>query len=133
MPVQVFEHPAGLGQYTEPPGMFKKGYGDWTQYRKLPQAIEVDFHYSDFGPKDVPYDEAMDAVWTTAFEAIQKAYNQGVQYVIFRHGWSTSRIGKTTTRSQIRKLMRSHDATPYIRRSACIQHESVFVAAIRPS
>ena len=113
--------------------MFKKGYGDWTQYRKLPQAIEVDFHYSDFGPREVPYDEAMDAVWTTAFEAIQKAYNQGVQYVIFRHGWSTSRRGNTTTRSQIRKLMRSRDATPYIRRSACIQHESVFVAAIRPS
>jgi hypothetical protein len=79
-----------------------------------------------------PYWERMDSVWDRALEALEKAQEQGVSYVLFTHGWSTSSPGKTTARSQVRKLMRSPTATPYILRSECIQHESVFVAAIRP-
>src|SRR5262249_34166107 len=111
--------------------MFKKGSGNWTQYRRLPKSIEVDFHYSESGPRNIPYWEAMDTVWGKAFDALEQAYHQGVRYVIFTHGSSTSRPGRTTARSQIRKLMRSPAATPYIRRSECIQHETVFVTAIR--
>ena len=69
--------------------------------------------------------------WQKAFEALKDAYQQGLSYVIFTHGHSTSRPGQTTARSQIRKLMRSKSATPYMIRSESIQHESVFVAAIR--
>lgn len=112
--------------------MFKKGSGDWVQYRKLPKSTEVDFHHSDYGPRNIPYGEAMNNVWEQAFEALTRAYQQGLRYVIFTHGASTSRPGKTTARSQIRNLMRSRAATPYIRRSECIQHKIVFVAAIRP-
>src|SRR5262249_39802350 len=112
--------------------MFKKGSGNWTQYRQLPNSFEVDFHDAEHRPRRIPYWEAMDNVWGEAFEALERAYHQGVRYVIFTHGSSTSRPGRTTARSQIRKLMRSRHATPYIRRSECIQHETVFVAAIRP-
>src|ERR1035437_9916430 len=51
---------------------------------------------------------------------------------MFLHGWSTSRPGNTTSRSQVRKLMQSKESTPYIVRRDCIQHDTVFVAAIRP-
>ena len=110
--------------------MFKKGFGDWTQYRKLPNSREVDLH---FGQREEGlFRENMDQNYDLALRELTEAQQQGVQYVIFLHGSSTSRPGKTTTRSQVRKLMRSPAATPYIRRGECIQHESIFVAAIRP-
>jgi hypothetical protein len=111
--------------------MFKKGYGNWTQYRNLQPSIEVDFHYSQRERREIPYWEAMQHVRNVALEALKEAYREGVKYVIFTHGSSTSHLGTTTARSQVRGLMRSKDATPYIRRSECIQHETVFVAAIR--
>lgn len=111
--------------------MLKEDSGDWTRYRSLPKLIEVDFHNSAYGRRDVPYSKAMENSRSKALEALVDAYQQGFQYVLFTHGKSTSRPGRTTARSQIRKLMRSRDATPYILRSECIQHESVFVAAIR--
>jgi len=109
--------------------VFKKGSGNWTQYRDLPK---IDLHYSDRRSRDVPYGEAMEEVRVLVLKEITEAQQQGKQYVIFAHGWSTSRPGKTTARSQVRKLVRSADATPFILRGECIQHESVFVAAIRP-
>jgi hypothetical protein len=113
--------------------MFKKGSGSWTQYRQLPSLIEIDFHHSGYEPREMPYEEAMGNVWHDALEALRTAYQQGKRYVLFTHGSSTSRPGKTTARSQVRGLMRSKEATPYICRSECIQHETVFVAAIRPN
>lgn len=112
--------------------MFKAGSGNWTQYRQLPDVIEVDFHYSEYGTRQVPYEDAMSDIGADALKALQSAYQQGKRYVLFTHGSSTSRPGKTTARSEIRGLMRSKEATPYICRSECIQHNSVFVAAIRP-
>jgi hypothetical protein len=111
---------------------FQKGTGNWTQYRKVSPAMEVDFHYSSMGEREVPYWEAMGAVWEEALESLKKAQRTGLSYVIFRHGSSTSGPGITTARSMVRGLMRSKDSTPYILRSKCIQHHSVFVAAIRP-
>ena len=75
----------------------------------------------------------MEAVREKALDALEKAYRAGLAYVIFRHGSSTSRLGTTTARSQVRGLMRSKDATPFIIRSQCTQHYSVFVAVIRPN
>lgn len=112
---------------------FQKGRGDWVQYRTLPNLNEVDFHWSDNGPREVDYYEGMGQVYKVALESIERAYESGeTQYVMFTHGWSTSRPGRTTSRSVIRGLMRSKAATPYICRKECIQHGSVFVSAIRP-
>ena len=109
---------------------FKRESGNWTQYRKLPSVVEVDFHLSEHGPR-LPYWEAMGQVHQTALESLKAAQEAGNRYVLFTHGWSTSRLGKTTARSEVRSLMRSPEATPYIIRRECIQHDSVFVAAIK--
>jgi len=74
----------------------------------------------------------MEKVYQDSLRALQRAQDEGYDYVLFTHGRSTSRRGKTTSRSQVRKLMRSPDATPYVLRSESIQHPSVFVAAIKP-
>ena len=111
--------------------MFKKETGDWTRYRQLAPNVEIDFHYLDQGRREIPYWEAMDKVSAETLAALKDAYERGIPYVIFTHGRSTSRLGKTTARSQVRNVMRSSDATPYVIRSSCIQHDSVFVAAIR--
>lgn len=111
--------------------IFKDENGNWVEYRKLPDLLELDFHCNDgygFGS----YWENMNDVADQALAALRRAQEEGKAYVLFTHGSSTSRIGKTTARSQVRKVMRSKDATPYIIRSQCIQHYSVFVAAVRP-
>ena len=112
--------------------LFKREYGNWTEYRKLPGVIEVDFHFSQDGPSYHDYYESMAEVRQIAFANLKRAYEDSeIKYVLFTHGWSTSRRGTTTSRSEIRGLMRSPDATPYIDRKRCMQHDSVFVAAIR--
>ena len=112
--------------------MFKQEIGDWKEYREYPNSIEVDLHHSEFGRREISYEEAMRNVWEETLSALQSAYEKGLSYVIFTHGRFTSRPGRTTARSQVRKLMRSKDTTPYIIKKECIQHPSVFVAAIRP-
>jgi len=117
-------------------GPFQRGFGDWTQYRQLPSLMEADFHCSEYGrregPREMPYEDVMFDARDDALEALKAAQEQGIRYVLFTYGASTSRPGKTTARSQVRGLMRSKEATPYICRRECIQHETVFVAAIRP-
>ena len=114
--------------------MFKIGTGNWTQYRG-DGVMEVDFHWAEKGsqwePKP-PYHERMAGVYSTTLRALENAYQNGVERIIFIHGWSTSRPGKETSRSVVRGVMRSKHATPYICRRECIQHETVCVAAIRP-
>jgi hypothetical protein len=111
--------------------MFKEGLGEWAQYRQLQPLREVDFHYEGRGRRTIPYWDAMANIRQETYTALERAYNEGIRYVLFTHGSSTSRLGKTTARSQVRGVMRSREATPFIQRSQCIQHESVFVAAIR--
>jgi len=110
---------------------FKIEYGDWIRYRKLPNHIEIDYHYDKNMYPEKSYYEIMDDVYTGALKIIKQAQDEGKDYVIFTHGHSTSRIGITTSRSQIRKLMRDKSVTPYIVRKQSIQHDSVFVAAIK--
>lgn len=110
---------------------FKNESGNWTAYRELPGVTEIDFHRSD-EPSEHSYWEAMDLVRAETLASLKWAQANGKRYLLIRHGHSTSHQGTTTSRSQVRGLMRSPDATPYILRSQSIQHYSVFVAAIRP-
>jgi hypothetical protein len=109
--------------------------GDWKRYREqfaLTSADEVDLH---FGRRDrrTRYDEVMSDVAALVEERLREAQKNGRPYVMFVHGWSTSRPGQTTARSAVREFMRSPDATPLIERSGCIQHDTVFVAKVRPA
>jgi hypothetical protein len=121
---------------------FAMEHGDWGKYRELPGVCEYDFHRAEtgppeigppeIGPPEIDYQSAMASVRDDALNELRKAHaNRACQYLLLRHGHSTSRLGKTTTRSVIRSLMRSPDATPYIDRAKCIQHQSVFVAALK--
>ena len=65
-------------------------------------------------------------------EALRVAQAEGFQYVMFRHGYSTSGPFQTTARSIVRANMRSKEATPFIIKNQSMQHNAVFVAAIRP-
>jgi hypothetical protein len=105
--------------------------GNWTQFRKLPLCIEVDFHRSEYGPRKVPYEEAMADVRQDALDAILRAYAMGLRYVLLTHGSSTSRPGQTTARSEIRALMRGTEVSRYVVKKECVQHQSCFVVAIR--
>ena len=109
---------------------FKYGILNWVEYRKWPDLVERDFHWMN-EPNTGLYHENMEAVWNSALQALIDAQKNGKKFVLFTHGGSTSRMGKTTSRSQVRKLMRSPAATPYIVRRDCIEQDTVFVAAIR--
>jgi len=113
----------------------KQGRGDWRQYRDSLEGpvIEVDFHRSDCGPREIPYEQAMSEVESDTLDALKRAFDMGLAHAIFCHGHSTSSLGRTTARSVIRGLMRGAYATAYIVRRDCIQHDSVFVASIRPN
>jgi hypothetical protein len=110
--------------------MFIRGVGNWVEYRELQNLQEIDFHPAGQDPGGAYY-ENMAAVRERALSGLIEAQANGFSYLLFKHGWSTSHRGKTTSRSQVRSLMRSKEATPFIIRSRCIQHYSVFVAAIR--
>ncbi|WP_139052935.1 hypothetical protein [Thiocapsa marina] len=116
--------------------MFIKGQGSWSAYQSLPGVVVVDFHHDYREPRElgppIPYYEKMANVSERTIDALQKAINNpSTRYVLFTHGSSTSRLGKTTARSQVRKIMRSKTATPFICRKQCIQHETVFLASIK--
>jgi len=109
---------------------WKQEEGEWTEYRRLPLCVEVDFHRA-WREDRTTYRDGMVEVGNDAFAAIETAHRFGLKYVIFTHGRSTSGPGKTTARSMVRELMRSPASTPFIQRRDCIQHPSCFVAAIR--
>ena len=110
---------------------FKYAFRNWVEYRALlADMLECDFHWANETSTGL-YHENMQAVWDAALKALINAQAAGKKYVMFTHGGSTSRIGKTTSRSQVRKLMRSKEATPYLFRRDCIEQDTVFIAAIR--
>ncbi len=86
---------------------------NWVEYRQLPGVYEVDFHYCDFGPREVPYGEAMANVKEMTLKALKEARADPlIQYVLFRHGSSTSGPFRETARSVVRRVMRSKESTP---------------------
>jgi hypothetical protein len=110
-----------------------KRTGGWTSFRAefgLTRENEIDLH---FGRRDLntSYENAMADVATLVETKLIEAQKAGCPYLMFIHGWSTSRRGKTTARSIVRRFMRSKAATPLIERSGCIQHETVFIAKIQ--
>jgi len=112
----------------------KREQGNWVHYRErfgLSKEDEVDLH---LGPRDrrVRYDEVMGDVERLVKERLRDAQQNGRPYLMFIHGWSTSRPGQATARSIVRGFMRSREATPFIVKAHSIQHETVFVAKIRP-
>jgi hypothetical protein len=92
---------------------------------------EVDLH---FGRREwgVEYQDVMADIDRLVREKVREAQESGRPYLMFIHGWSTSRPGQTTARSIVRGFMRSKDATSFIVKAGCIQHETVFIAKIRP-
>jgi hypothetical protein len=113
--------------------MFKHEGVNWVEYRsrfQLKTEDEVDLH---LGKRDceTPYWDAMAEITNIVRSSLQEAQRNGRPYVMFIHGWSTSRLGKTTAGSQVRSFMRSKEATQLIDRAKCIQHYTVFVAKIR--
>jgi hypothetical protein len=90
-----------------------------------------DLHFGERDPQ-FSFSDVMAEVIDVVEGRLKHAQNTVRQYFMFIHGWSTSRRGKTTARSQVRKFMRSSAATPLIDRNNCIQHDTVFVAKIRP-
>jgi len=114
---------------------FTVGRGPWTQYRSqlsLSDSDEVNLHFGKRDPSLMSFKEAMAGVTALVVASLEQARRLRRPYVMFIHGRSTSRRGKTTARSQVRNFMRSKDATPLIDRSGCIQHETVFVAKLKP-
>ena len=110
---------------------FKYAVRNWVEYRQLPDLVEQDFHWVGDDSAG-SYHENMQTVLAVALNGLIAAQAAGKKYVLFTHGGSTSRPGMTTSRSQVRKLMGSKEATPYIIRRECIHQSTVFVAAIRP-
>ena len=109
--------------------MFQDAYGPWPKIAKGPQ---YDFHRS--GQNDGrSYDDHMHDVYEETLNTLKRACEHGLDFITFIHGNSTSGIGKRTSRSVIRELMRSKEATPYIVRKECIQHETIFVACLKPN
>lgn len=109
---------------------FKEVGGPWHELRRN-ECREIDFHRGRRDPS-LPYMEAMSQVWGESLDALRSAYEDGCPYVLIGHGYSTSRPFHVTARSHVRRLMHSPDATPYIDRSRCLQHNACFLAAIRP-
>ena len=116
--------------------MFKQGLGNWTHYRwqfSLEAEDEIDLHFGKRERSSMSYEEAMAQVAELVENSLRQAREKGRSHIMFVHGWSTS-VGwkRTTARSVVRGFMRSKSATPLIERKSCIQHESVFVAKLRP-
>ncbi len=108
-----------------------KESGNWTEFRnRFAGLMEVDLHFGrrDFG---TGHEEVMSDVEDLVKASLAKAQDTGRPYVMFIHGWSTSKPGQTTARSVVRKFMRSKQATPFINRSECIVHPTVFIAKLR--
>jgi hypothetical protein len=113
---------------------FQIGRGPWRQYRSqfsLSASDEINLHFGKRDPSSMSFQEAMAGVTDIVEAALEEARRKRRPYVMFIHGSSTSRRGKTTARSQVRNFMRSKYATPLIERSGCIQHETAFVAKLK--
>ncbi len=52
--------------------------GDWTRFRKLPGAIEVDFQPNERGGERRPTLERMDQVYGKALDALKRARKMGL-------------------------------------------------------
>jgi hypothetical protein len=110
---------------------FRKGWDNWESYRR-PDCLEVDLHFGKRDPLVKSFAQAMAEITELVERTLREAQQDGRPYIMFIHGRSTSRRGKVTARSQVRGFMRSPKATPLVQRDQCIQHETIFLAKVRP-
>jgi hypothetical protein len=111
--------------------MFTIFEGDWGNLvATLPGLMRVDLHFGRGGPGQ--FRNNMAEVYEIVVAALKESQEKGFRYVLFTHGYSTSRPGKTTARSVVRGTMRSKEATPFIIKNKSIQHYSVFIAVVKP-
>ena len=113
---------------------FQVGRGPWRQYRSqfsLFESDEINLHFGKRDPSSMSFQEAMANVTDIVVASLKEARRKRRCYVMFIHGSSTSRRGRTTVRSQVRNFMRSKNATTLIDRNGCIQHDTVFIAKLK--
>lgn len=111
---------------------------NWTDFRNFEgRILEVDYH---IGSADLPDDMGQQHYWykvgawhELSWQTLEKAQREGYDWVLFRHGHSTSRPGSTTARSVVRGILRDKASTPYILRSRSYQKSSVYMAKVRPA
>ena len=101
---------------------------NWGEWQGRTDVKTVDFHW---GKRQGIFWEWAAEVYEMATEALKTAQAEGLSYVLFKHGSSTSDAGKTTARSIVRAIVRSKEATPYIVRRDTIQARSSLLVAIR--
>src|SRR5262245_36202536 len=97
--------------------MFSRENGDWKHFRarfSLAPSDEIDLHFGRRDPRITRYVNIMAEVRELVEQSLKIAQQNGRLYVMFVHGGSTSRPGKTTARSVVRGFMRSTDATPLV-------------------
>ena len=115
--------------------IWKSSNGNWTDFRQqfnLTRDDEIDLHFGRRDGSVMTYDEAMGGIGERVRAALQNGQNKGRPYIMFVQRPINVAPGKTTARSIVRQFMRSSEATPYIERRGSIQHETVFVARIKP-
>lgn len=108
---------------------FIRAEGDWQALRERPGLMEVDLHFGRGEPGS--FRNNMAEVGDIVRSSLREAQKNGVKFVMFRHGYSTSGPFQTTARSIVRAIMRSKESTPFVIKAKSIQHRSVFIAAIR--
>ena len=109
---------------------FKTGRGDGREWKEIPKTLIIDYHDGpDFG---LEYWEHLEDFRKRTIEELIKSQKEGYEYILFTHGSSTSRQGAQTARSEVRKIMKGKEGTPFITRSECIDYFSSFLAAIKP-
>ena len=102
----------------------------WWEWKKHPKTLVIDYH--DGPDHGMAYWEHLECWHKRTMDALKKAQKEKLEYVLFTHGSSTSRQGKETARSVVRKIMRGKNGTPYIIRKKCIDYGSAFLAVIKP-
>jgi hypothetical protein len=108
----------------------KHAGGPWIELDK-PGAQRLDLHFGK-GDGSKPYQERMSDVLRLVFDTLKQAQSDGVEWILITHGSSTSGAFKTSARSVVRGLMRSPEATPFIVRKDCVQHETAFLVRVNP-
>ena len=109
---------------------FNIGRGDGREWKNRTDTLVVDYH--DGPDHGMAYWELLEDFHKRTMKALKKAQKEGIDFVLFTHGSSTSRQGFQTARSEVRKIMRGKKGTPYIIRKQCIDYGSSFLASIRP-
>lgn len=114
--------------------MFRKVKGNVEKFQKLGPNRVINVTKTNIATrnKKLSNQEKIDEARRQTFAALKNAYEDEVKYLIIKHGKSPSKRGLVTIGSRVRSLMRSHSTGPYILRTSCIEHESAFIAAIRP-